>query len=831
MSAHRCFAVALVLIAALSASAAPVTFYLSPTGNDTSPGTLARPFATLAQAREAVRVAKAQPGAGAIRVVLRGGTYYLPEPLVLTPADSGTADRPVVYAAYPGEKPILSGGVPVTGWKKAEGQLWTAQVPQLIGDSPAMHEFILAGERQTRARTPNVGANPYESGFLSVRSPKTWAGGFGACVGSIHNQGDFLEYELDLPAEGDYFYWLYYGAFNKPFGNADMADRTQITVDGGDPIPLKNLPDTGDWGKFAWSQCAKVHFTAGKHTLRWTNVKGGGLNLDAFLLCDDPAFTPQGTDNLTAPPGKHLLVQQSEAFTKSQGKSMTVDGFVDKTGKLLYFDAGALHAWPNSPDKLLHIFIYESGICSNTVVPITSIDEAQSLITVPQRIGGDRAEVGARFFVDNVREALDSPAEWYLDRRTGALTCWPQTGRIGAPPPSISRLNRLIELQSKPDEPPVQYVRFEGLTLECTDCDLPVQDWYHSDCAAVWFRAAQHCTITGCTFRNLGASGVVLVGNCTDNAVTGCEFAYLGAGGGTLNGSPKNQHLDVPAAGKPAARNLISGNRIHHTGLTLKHGNPICLNSAEDNIISHNSIAEHPRQGIVLTEACGGNVIEYNEIRRSSLETGDTGGIYTYDTNKLPTPNIIRGNLVVDTRGMTTDQTGKIITPSYSWGIYIDGESSNWIVRDNIVSGNVLGGVFINGGHNNVIENNILMNSQQGQLAYSDYAQHGIGNVFKHNIVVWSDPAAKLLWSGDWMKDAAHIDADFNLYWHKGLDIPEFADLQKHSLDAHSLVADPLFMDAAHEDFRLKPDSPALKLGFKAIDVSMIGSKGYVLPK
>lgn len=42
-------------------------------------------------------------------------------------------------------------------------------------------------------------------------------------------------------------------------------------------------------------------------------------------------------------------------------------------------------------------------------------------------------------------------------------------------------------------------------------------------------------------------------------------------------------------------------------------------------------------------------------------------------------------------------------------------------------------------------------------------------------------------------------------------------------LDEHSVIADPLFVNAAKDDYRLKGDSPALKLGFKPIPIEKIG--------
>jgi|YNPNPStandDraft_1061719.scaffolds.fasta_scaffold12068_2 hypothetical protein len=110
-------------------------FYVAPQGNDRWSGTRATPnrqgtdgpFATLERAREAIRHRQA---AGKRRkpwtVMVRGGTYSLAQPFILKPEDSGTAEGPITYTAYPGEKPVFSGGRRIGGWKRGEGPLWTA---------------------------------------------------------------------------------------------------------------------------------------------------------------------------------------------------------------------------------------------------------------------------------------------------------------------------------------------------------------------------------------------------------------------------------------------------------------------------------------------------------------------------------------------------------------------------------------------------------------------------------------------------------------------------------------------------------------------------------
>jgi len=46
-----------------------------------------------------------------VTVLVREATYYFEALLGLGPEDSGDADSPVTYAGWPGERPLLSGGV------------------------------------------------------------------------------------------------------------------------------------------------------------------------------------------------------------------------------------------------------------------------------------------------------------------------------------------------------------------------------------------------------------------------------------------------------------------------------------------------------------------------------------------------------------------------------------------------------------------------------------------------------------------------------------------------------------------------------------------------
>jgi regulation of enolase protein 1 (concanavalin A-like superfamily) len=174
---------------------AKADFFVSTAGNDQWSGTLSEPnssktdgpFATIERAQKAVKELKSKVffpkdppvekrwigsphplGRGKdILVLIRGGHYFLNKPLQFEPADAGERvetnlptgafeyhklkDHYVTYAAFPGEKPVISGGQPVSGWKLNNG-IWTAP---LNTDSVSM--FLVNGKKQVLARKPNSG--------------------------------------------------------------------------------------------------------------------------------------------------------------------------------------------------------------------------------------------------------------------------------------------------------------------------------------------------------------------------------------------------------------------------------------------------------------------------------------------------------------------------------------------------------------------------------------------------------------------------------------------------------------------------------------------------
>ncbi len=169
------FAALLTLHVTGMAENVKATFFVAPNGDDEWSGKLAEPdgmrtdgpFATLGRARDAVRELKDKRAPSSpITVMVRGGKYYLEHSVVFGPEDSGSREFPITYKAYPGEKPVLSGGRTISGWKPYKGKILKAQIPEAKGGKWKFRSLFFNDQRQTRARYPNLDPqNPIYGGW------------------------------------------------------------------------------------------------------------------------------------------------------------------------------------------------------------------------------------------------------------------------------------------------------------------------------------------------------------------------------------------------------------------------------------------------------------------------------------------------------------------------------------------------------------------------------------------------------------------------------------------------------------------------------------------
>ena len=252
---------------ALSVSPGGKELYVSPEGKDSNPGTLQHPFQTVERARDAIRALRRKQGTPQpVTVYLREGTYTLPSPLIFRPEDGGSAAGPVTYRAYKNERPLISGGKVVTGWKSSRRggkEIWTAELPAVKSGTLFFRELWADGQRRNRARHPNTGYRKVHA-VPDVTPKPLWSDG----------STRFQFSPEDIPAG-----WTYTDAvamvmnrwteshlpilrIDHQAGTIHFSKRSVFTLDKGDDYYLENVPEAmdapGEW--YLDRQRGEVHY-------------------------------------------------------------------------------------------------------------------------------------------------------------------------------------------------------------------------------------------------------------------------------------------------------------------------------------------------------------------------------------------------------------------------------------------------------------------------------------------------------------------------------------------------------------------------------------------
>ena len=185
------------------------------------------------------------------------------------------------------------------------------------------------------------------------------------------------------------------------------------------------------------------------------------------------------------------------------------------------------------------------------------------------------------------------------------------------------------------------------------------------------------------------------------------------------------------------------------------------------------------------------------------------------------------------------------------WGIYNDEGSSHLLITHNVVHDTKFAGYNIHYCKEVTVRNNVFAYGRLQQLSRSRVEPHK-SVFFENNIVYWTEgPLLDKNWSDKEYSFYFHpkndsgtreelrtFEMDYNIYFNptQKLEQVEFngqswQEWLKRGNDRHSQYVDPQFVDPAARDFRLRPTSPALQLGFEPIDLSQVGSREVPGPR
>ncbi len=548
-------------------------------------------------------------------------------------------------------------------------------------------------------------------------------------------------------------------------------------------------------------------------------------------------------------------------------------GFIPLSGgsrNRLHFPQGRLKNWPNVEDVEVVVRPHHAWI--SNVLPLASVDEKGQMASTS--IDATYAMNKLHFlpavescWVENTLEELDEPGEWVLNTKQGKVYLWPRnTTTVVAP-----QLTELIRIEGEvdkegPKDIPARNLCFRGLTFmhgeryQLTADDAGLQhDWDMHDKAnaLVRLRGTENCLIEQCHFTHSGSGAIRVDLHGQQNRISGNHIEHMGGAGILLCGyGPGTKDLNKS--------NLVFNNHIHHMGRIYLHSPGIMVWQSGNNRVANNLIHHMPYCGVIISgfmshffersgrELCRtirrheidglpgdpqpedvrpylhshDNTIEYNEIHNVMETMGDGNGIYIRGAGA---GNVIRRNYI-----------HHLVTPMLMQAaIRTDGGQRDTLIAENLIYKCMAQGIILK--LNNRAENNIVadvlapprgyyLSLREGPLTGAAISRNIFYSVNKESVFIDELAPGKSRKTEDSrgreLARSKDAQTDFNIYYcavDPELGKTMLKKQQSDGVDAHSLAVDPLFVDPANGDFRLKPNSPALKLGFVPFDVSKVG--------
>ena len=600
-----------------------------------------------------------------------------------------------------------------------------------------------------------------------------------------------------------------------------IEDTVEFTADDRSNVLYRSYPDE------------EVSFTGAKEISGWSETTINGVNAfvtDMPVESDSDYFRSlfKGNKRLSRPNYPETDVFKVAAEPLENEKVVSEwDGNFFVYSPVVYAHPEDMLDFENPTDidlKLMHFW------CED-LMPVLSIDKDTGRI-VTEKATAMKTRVNDNYILENVKEALNSSGEWYLDRDEEKLYYIPENGdTVENTVLYAAMTEQLLTING------AENISFQGISFEKTDWDHidgkhtgkpfdPSSEIYkvikygteHPQAAfevpaAIYITASSGINFTDCRFENISYSAVKFDKGAKDCNITSSLFNEIGGNAVFIHGD-----FVVPAT---TQRINVTDCHIGYYGRIFNNAIGILLTQAYDCELSNNEIhdgwytgvsvgwnwgyTEHPTNKIKIC-----NNLIYN-IGNAWLS--DMGGIYTLGVQP---DTVISGNIIYNV-GCDEGAYGY-----GGWGIYLDEGSSGMLVENNLVYDCSSQTFHQHYGKDNIIRNNIFAFGGDGAFRITRNEEHNSLTLSNNILVTDNATMYALTTERDWFVDNSNLYWDYkhggNVYSGDSMGLFERKSLVILTLRGYynnAVFENPLFKDAENRDFTLAENSPALEAGFK----------------
>ncbi len=390
------------------------------------------------------------------------------------------------------------------------------------------------------------------------------------------------------------------------------------------------------------------------------------------------------------------------------------------------------------------------------------------------------------YYLLNLREGMTKPGQWYLDRERGRVVYWPLEGEEpNCCTIEVPVIESILRIEGR-KESPVTNITLRGLSVDLCGVRLAASGWGAAPFdGAVMLRYADQCRLENLTVRRAGGQGIKIF-NADNTTVEDCDVAHTGANGIVFHYGTGNAVLNT---------------RVQYTGEIYPSGCGINAGYWTRGRIANNEVSDCGYCGITLgngmkEQTPAENVVEYNHVWNVMTGIDDGGGLYFYGIER---GTVARGNRLHGSLGRTS---------GLAMGLYLDENVEEVTCEDNLVYDIGTLPLHVHMAKRNVIRNNIFICGPGCRISFA----RSQDCVCEHNIIYAPDTGIQFV-------DPNGARFADNLYF------PGTHPMTPPPPEDNPRIADPLFMDPAKADFRLRKDSPAFHIGFHPIDFNKAGQK------